>query len=163
VLSELLDPNVLEQPVPQVGKPAKRTKEKDEGSLDTGKARRKRSNANGQVDVASLVKEWDSSEEFERFRSVSFAELSKLDLVLLAIYAVGAATGTNGPVSRDTLSAFIKEAFGVTYSPRAVADRAAKEDGKRTITYERSRGYILRTEGEMRLKELGAADKGAEH
>jgi len=154
ILQEILDPNVPERAVPRVGQGRKsKASGADSDSASTSKTPSKRQSTGSEsIDVASLVRIWDGLPQSTAFKKLSMAKQKKLDLVLLALYAMRLAMETEQSVSRDLISSFIREGFGINYSGKAIADLLSKEEGKLTVAYERGRGYRLRKAGTDRAR-----------
>ncbi len=156
ILQEILDPNVPERAVPRVGQGRKsKASDADSDSTSTSKtSSKKRSTGSEPIDVASLVRIWDGLPQSTAFKKLSMAKQKKLDLVLLALYAMRLAMETEQSVSRDLISIFIREGFGTNYSGKAIADLLSKEEGKLTVAYGRGKGYSLRRAGTDRARGL---------
>jgi Mn-dependent DtxR family transcriptional regulator len=82
--------------------------------------------------------------------------MNRLGQVLATLAAFQQVQDDEKPVSRYELEAFMKEAFGVSYSAKSIADLLSKQDGKQHVRYEKNKGYRLRELGEARAKELMA-------
>jgi hypothetical protein len=160
-LAEVLDENIPFTPIPAVGKGRRRSSGKAGGrdaepQTDTSAERSSGTAPRPQAaDVKKYVERWDGHASAQH---IDLKTLNRLDQVLVALYALQQTYDEEKPIGRYMLEAFLREAFGVTYSARAIADRLAKEDGKKLAIYDRGKGYRLRSQGQARVTSLIGAE-----
>jgi hypothetical protein len=154
-VAEVFDDSIKPTPLPKVGaqrkKPAKNSSETPtDGNEKSGSTKSASSRRQG-PNIEKYVEKWD-----KRAGNATYAmeTRSRLDQVLVGLTAFQQVQDDEKPVSRNELQAFLREAFGVSYSAKAIAERLSKEDGKQLVRHVKNKGYRLRETGEARAKEL---------
>lgn len=156
-LSEIGDDAVPSTPSPRVaqkrGNTSKTVGEQSSGKgngAESGSAKPK-STKGSAVNVKDKVESWDA---LIGNKDVKLSAHGKLEQAITGLYAFQQVLAEKRPIGREELEAFLREAFGVTYSARQIGDRFSREDGKKLVTYDRGKGYRLRSAGESVARKI---------